>query len=142
MHQVMFVLLASCLIGAGPVSGDLKKVQGTWQPTAVESDGAKLEQEELAVMKVIIDGDKYTVTRNGETIDQGALKLQEDKSPKQFDDTSSMGEHKGQTMKGIYELKGDVWKVCLAMPGKPRPKDYSAGKGSGHVVYIMKRAAK
>jgi hypothetical protein len=43
---------------------------------------------------------------------------------------------------GIYELEGNTWKVCYAMPGKERPKDFSAKEGSGQTLAVWEREKK
>ncbi len=141
MPVSMTMVLSVCL-AAAPLKGDLAKVQGVWRLMSVEASGVSMDKEDLQMLEVIVRGDKCTVMRNGETTDSRTLRLDENHKPKHFEYTYPMGEHKGQTLHGIYELSGDTWKVCLAMPGKPRPKEFKAGPGSDDTLYIMKRNAK
>jgi hypothetical protein len=46
---------------------------------------------------------------------------------------------KGKAIRGIYAVRGDALRVCLARPGKPRPKAFESAEGSGHVLYTYKR---
>ena len=45
----------------------------------------------------------------------------------------------GKEIKGIYEMDGDTLKSCVAPAGKERPKEFSAGKGTGHTLRVFKR---
>jgi hypothetical protein len=40
---------------------------------------------------------------------------------------------------GIYEFKGDQLVVCLAAPGKPRPKNFGTGKNGGRILMTFER---
>ena len=40
--------------------------------------------------------------------------------------------------KGIFELTDDQLRYCVAAPGKPRPTEFSAPKGSGHTLVTLK----
>src|SRR5262249_18086035 len=47
--------------------------------------------------------------------------------------------------RGIYSLEGDVLKICYVSPNtpepekKPRPSEFAAGKGSGHVLLVFRQ---
>jgi len=47
-----------------------------------------------------------------------------------------------KTFLGIYEVKKDSRKVCLAEQGKERPTEFSAKPGSGHTLAVFKRVKK
>ena len=49
------------------------------------------------------------------------------------------GPGKGKTMLGIYELTGDTYKVCFALPGGERPKEFASKPGSKTMLIVMKR---
>ena len=74
------------------------------------------------------------------TIQAGTHKFDPDKKPPQVDAVVTEGEDKGNTMLGIYELKGDTMKVCFDPTGKERPTSFTPNEGQfGGVV---KRAKK
>ena len=50
------------------------------------------------------------------------------------------GPHAGETLKGIYVLTGDTYKVCFGAPGKTRPTEFSTKAGGGQRLLVMKRA--
>ena len=50
-----------------------------------------------------------------------------------------MGEFKGKTMTGIYEIKGDTMRVCFAGGGKDRPTEFRTKEGSMEMLVTYKR---
>jgi uncharacterized protein (TIGR03067 family) len=104
----------------------LKKLQGTWQFVSQEMDGKPRPKEELAKQTITFTGDKWTVRRDGEVVQAGTHKFDPAKKPAQVDAPVTEGEGKGDTMLGIYELKGDTLRVCFDPKGKKRPTDFAS----------------
>jgi len=88
-----------------------------------------------------IEGNKHTVKVGKQTY-KGTHKLDTTKSPKTIDITDTEGPFKGKTVKGIYELKGDEFRICYSLPGKDRPKSFTAKEGTGYHSHVWKRAKK
>jgi uncharacterized protein (TIGR03067 family) len=142
MRVRLLALLAICLlIAAEPKDDkgakDLKSLEGTWKLVAAEREGEKAPEDMLKNSSLTIKGGKYEA-KLGDDTHEGKLKLDPTKKPKTLDATESSD----QTLLGIYELKGDEFKVCLAEPGKDRPKEFSAAQGSGQMILVWKRASK
>jgi uncharacterized protein (TIGR03067 family) len=70
---------------------------------------------------------------------RGTFKLDLSKKPKEIDVVFTEGPEKGKTSLGIYELEGDVYKVCIGLTGKKRPTEFISKPGSGHVLEVLKR---
>ena len=73
------------------------------------------------------------------------IKLDSTKNPKWIDMTLKV-QGMSMTALGIYELKDDSWKFCLAMSDKgdkpaTRPTDFTAERGSGRYLAVMKRTS-
>jgi uncharacterized protein (TIGR03067 family) len=121
------------------VRKELAKFEGTWRFVSVEVEGAKLPEEQVKKSgKMVIRGNQFAVPAGGATY-RGTFKVDVSSKPKRIDATFTDGPDKGKTFLGIYELEGDTYKVCLGMPGKPRPKAFVAKAGSGHVLEVLKR---
>jgi uncharacterized protein (TIGR03067 family) len=146
------VLWAAALIvaaGAGLAADDAKeaavrkelpKFEGAWRVTSLEVDGTKLPEDQVKQMaaRLVIHGDQFTF-HEGANPTKGTFKVDPTTKPKQIDITFSDGPQKGQTIKGIYELEGDTYTVCIDIAGKGRPTALAAKAGSGHGLEVLKR---
>jgi uncharacterized protein (TIGR03067 family) len=141
-RYVVLALVVGFLIGADDPKKDKGKkgataLEGTWVVVSVTKDGK--EDDKAEGDKLVVKGKTMTaLTKEGKRRGAGTFTA----APKQhtIDFTYTEGPDKDKTQKGIYSLKGDELKVCMADPGKDRPKDLTAGKGSGNVLIVFKRA--
>ena len=127
---------AGLLWGGGQEAGDkeLKKLQGTWKFTAQVMDGKERPADELKDLKITFAGDKFTVREGDKVVQAGTHKFNVAKKPIQVDAQITEGEGKGSTMLGIYEMKGDMVKVCFDPQGKERPTSFTAKEGQFSAV--------
>ncbi|HUK31075.1 MAG TPA: TIGR03067 domain-containing protein [Candidatus Acidoferrum sp.] len=121
------------------MKGDLKKLQGVWNITALETDGSTLPETMFSGAQIAIQGDQFESLGMG-AVYRGKVVLDEAKKPKHFDIVITEGHAKGMTNYGIYEIKGNTWKLCLDMTGKDRPKTFATKHGSGFALETLKRA--
>lgn len=118
------------------MTGDLKKLQGTWTVVELEADGAKMP---YAGSKIVLSGQKFTTIAMGNDF-KGTVEFDASKKPKTFDLLFTAGPHQGKKALGIYELDGDTWRICLAFAGiKTRPKAFATTPGSGFALETLKR---
>jgi uncharacterized protein (TIGR03067 family) len=129
-------LSAAGLAFAGDAS-DQKKFQGAWQRVSIIDDGKMVEGAEKG--SVVFSGSEYTL-KDGDTVkSKGTYKLDESKSPKEFDVMPGAGPYKGKTLKGIYKFDGDQLIYCIAGPDLDRPKEFASPAGSKLRLYTNKR---
>jgi uncharacterized protein (TIGR03067 family) len=142
--------IALCLtFAAGPLFAedesekDLKKMAGDWVVVSMLLNGKKQPEATMKAIRLTIAGDKYN-TVVGEEKDEGTLKIDATKSPREMDITSNVGPNKGMVIPCIYELKGNELHVSYAFNGTPRATDFKPGEdGKGVVMLITyKRAPK
>lgn len=131
------------LIGSNAIAADApndkKGFQGTWILIAGEAEGKPLTKKELKDGTLEIKGDNYTVTLADKKTVKGTQKLDPTKQPKTIDITDASGPNKGKTFLGIYELKGDKFRVVFAAAGKPRPTKFATAADSGQWMHVWKR---
>jgi uncharacterized protein (TIGR03067 family) len=137
----LLVALALAQTFSGVAWGDDAKddtLDGTWLPEKAELAGQPFPDEVRKTIKLVINGDKYTVTV-GQAVDKGTVKRMPKATPKEMDITGTDGPNKGKTFLAIYERKGDTLRVCYDLSGKERPKEFKTAAGSQLFLVEYKR---
>src|SRR5690242_684317 len=93
---VIALALSSSLAARSGEARQGETLEGTWLPAAAELAGQMLPDEVRKSIKLVVRGDRYTVTA-GEQVDQGKLKLNAGAKPKEVDITGTEGPNKGKT---------------------------------------------
>ena len=143
MKTIPCICLATILFTAAAWGRDAdderKLLRGTWLPSAAELGEKPFDEATLKTMKLVLEGDKYTVTV-GKGIDKGTTKIDPAAKPKTMDITGTDGPNKGKTFLAIYELDGDTLRVCYDLTGKGRPTKFMTQKGERLFLATYKRA--
>lgn len=114
----------------------LDNLQGTWTVATLEVDGQQMAAPPGAC--IVIAGDRFQSLGMG-SVYEGTVELNTRKKPKHFDLLFTKGPEKGNRSLGIYELKGDDWKLCLTVTGSTRPTKFATSPGSGHAFETLRR---
>jgi uncharacterized protein (TIGR03067 family) len=135
---VLVALAVGFLVGAVAPNKDKGKkgataLEGTWVVVSYTENGK--ERDGAKGGKIVFKGKDVTINTPVAPERQGTFKI--DLKEKKIDTTFSDQE---VTFRGIYALKGDDLKICMARPEKDRPKDFTAKKGSGRSLIVLKRA--
>jgi uncharacterized protein (TIGR03067 family) len=140
MKKIFAILFMACILVAADTAKVDEKLNGSYVGGGGETNGKPFNKEDLKDFKLVIKGSQYTLNSGaGESV-QGIQTVDITKSPKTIDATDGSGRNKGKTILGIYEIKGDEFKVSFSMPGKPRPTKFTTEKDeSGQWVHIWKR---
>jgi uncharacterized protein (TIGR03067 family) len=120
---------------------EAKNWSGTYRVMRLEWDGVKAEKEDLKKMKVVLKGNAGEFHAYGEVV-RSRFTFSPRKSPREIDAVYLNGPLKGQAIKGIYKLEAGRLTVCYAGPGKPRPRVFATGPGSGFTLYVLQQAPK
>jgi uncharacterized protein (TIGR03067 family) len=138
MRRIALLLFAAVFLagaiglGQEPVGKD--KMLGTWKVVSFKTpDGEVLNPDALKAARIIIKADKM-VWNLGKGSQEIKYKVDPKKSPKTIDlvfnavkkDGKVVDE--GKASPGIYELKGDVLKLCWDANGKSRPVEFATGE--------------
>ena len=107
----------------------MRELQGTWYVTSPPAGDAR----------VVIKGNRFESLGMG-AVYQGTFKVDTSVKPMTIDMTFTAGPEKGNVNYGIFELKGDTWRLCLNTLGKARPKRFTA-TGSGDALQTLSRSA-
>lgn len=117
---------------------DLDRLQGSWRVKTLIVDGAALSAGMIGVARVVIDGDHFQSLGMGAAF-EGLMRVDVSRRPKSFSIKFTRGPEKGNVNHGIYELRGDRWKLCIATKGGPAPHDFVSEPGSGFAIEILER---
>src|SRR5262245_54273652 len=117
---------------------ELEKLQGTWSLESYEEDGEATPKDKLKSRKIFFGADQFIVKHGNRLAQIGKHKL-DPSNGRYIDATIIAGQHKGQTLPGIYDLKGDTFRVCFETQGGERPKEFKSEAKSGRVLAVYKR---
>jgi uncharacterized protein (TIGR03067 family) len=135
--------------GADDEADDLKALQGTWVVTDATNDGEPIPDEFRETMTLIFDKEKLRfegplAAEAGQKPEfpEFRFKIDTKASPRAIDMTALNGPQKDQLVPALYEIKGDVLKLCG--PSRPdkdskRPTSITAEKGSEQILFVLKR---
>ena len=117
--------------------GELAKIQGKWT--------AMVGPEKNIPLTAVFTGKdvKIMMTIQEQEVEiKGKVKLDEAKSPKQWDWTEFEGPQ-GQQVEdnlSIYKLDGDKLTICSGGPGNDRPTEFKEGDGGPPNLVVFTRA--
>ena len=135
--------------GDAAVKRELKNIAGKWTEISRVRDGQNLPADQLGTM---------TQDENGNTEQRAggrfgltySVKIDPTSTPKTIDyivpggamrgaRPSTIAGAAGETRRGIYELNGDTLRICLARPGKERPKQFVSPSGEDLILSTYQR---
>lgn len=100
-------------------------LEGAWTVTSLEIDG---KQMPVGTARIVLKGDRFVTSGMGAAY-EGTIAIDGKKKPKALDMTFHTGPEKGNKNLGIFEVRGDTWRLCLDMTGKSRPKEFASKPG-------------
>jgi len=127
------VLLCCYELHAGDnKTDDLSKMQGKWKAVETIDSGKPVGRE--VETNFTITQKKMQIAEGKEAVLEFTLSLDASKKPKQIDMTL-----KGFTMLGIYELQGDMLRICIGPSEKERPLEFVSKVGDNRRLVTLKR---
>ena len=121
---------------------ELDKIQGTWTMAEMKYNGKDLTNDNKSKFKLIFKGDTATVEGTDELKKEYAkvrFTLDPAANPRLVDMKIISGNQKDAVIEGIYELKGNEFRICANVFGNQRPAEFAAPEGSSSVVIVLKK---
>jgi len=128
----------------------LANLAGEWEVVEFDRSGVKTSLQAMQEISVTVQKDKLTLVEiKGARADSGPLNVREvsaDEYTLQIDPAKAgeeinfayaSGDNVGQTRYSIYNIDGNKLKLCMAVPGEPRPTAFTTGKGV--TVLVLER---
>ena len=100
-------------------------LNGTWLPLHAELGGAPLPDDVIAAITLIVRDGTYHVQD-----DRGRLRLDGGLRPARMDLVGQEGPNQGRTIRAIYELTGDVLRICYELGAPERPLELGSEPGT------------
>jgi uncharacterized protein (TIGR03067 family) len=117
---------------------DQEQLQGAWKFLTVENEGTRMAAEHIRNITLSVAGDKLSL-KQGQVTSPAVFKLDLAARPKRIDLTFTDGPDKGKKYQGIYEMDGDICRICLALADKGRPTEFVSKPESGHTLEVLER---
>lgn len=117
----------------------IEKMAGEWVPTLLVREGEPMDDQWLAFGSRVGVGDEVKVVFGGQTMVHAKVRVDENASPVAIDYLGLSGASKGKVSLGILDWLGDDLRVVMAAPGKPRPAEFTAEKGSGRTMSCWRK---
>jgi uncharacterized protein (TIGR03067 family) len=114
-------------------------LQGTWYVSALEVDGQKMPEAMLGAAQIVINGSRFTSTGMG-SVYEGRIELDTSKKPRHLTMHFDGGPEKGNKNLGIYEMKNETLRICLATRGNERPSRFATKAGTGFALETLTKA--
>ncbi|WP_406697063.1 TIGR03067 domain-containing protein [Singulisphaera sp. Ch08] len=137
----LMTLAVGFLLGADDDESarELTALQGSWSLVSLDVNGESLSDQPEAP-SLLVSNALYVTVRDGRRTSYG-FRLEPSTDPKAIELTLENGPDKGQILKGIYKLEGDLFTVCHGLtPQDDRPVEFSTGAESGHTLIVWRRA--
>jgi len=123
---------------ARAVEAELKRFEGTWRYESTVVGGRRLADEGFKDTRLILKGGTFELIDSTGT-HRGSFAVNPASTPRTIDVTFTDGPQAGKVARGIYELGGDTYTVCVGLAGRDRPKELTSEPDSGHVLQVLKR---
>src|SRR6516164_10449850 len=143
MHVLVSLVLTGGILaghtkGADDAKADQNKLDGTWLVVEAELGGQKLPADSVKTTKLVMQKGNYTVTVGGAT-DEGTVEVDASKKPKTMDIKGTKGPNQGKNIPAIYELDGNMLKICYGLGGEKRPTEFKTGTNPKLYLVTYKR---
>ena len=116
------------------------ELEGEWPMVSGVMNGQPMDQSLVKWVKRETRGNQTTVLAGPQVMLKAEFTIDSSQSPKAIDYLNLAGANKGKTQLGIYDLLGDLLRVCMAAPGDPRPAEFASVRGDGRAFTVWKRA--
>jgi uncharacterized protein (TIGR03067 family) len=137
MTRLVLVPVALLVVSGLAMSQDdpkkvVESLQGEWKIASFNKGGELVPQNELAGSKIVVAGEKMTITFNKKD-EPAAFKVAPKADPPAIDIIPAKNE-KNMVVKGIYKLEKDKLTICFGPDGADRPAEFKASKKASVMV--------
>jgi uncharacterized protein (TIGR03067 family) len=121
------------------VKRELQLLEGSWDQVSAEYGKKKITFPEGKQLRLTIRGDRFSRAAGGQVLSEGTIQVDPGNTPKAIDLVEARKPGASRSGPGIYEVKGDELRLCVAVPGRPRPTVSTADEGSRQAIITFRR---
>jgi uncharacterized protein (TIGR03067 family) len=138
------IVLGASLAWAGQpdeeaVRREHRRLEGTWSIVSAEVAGTAIPAREFRDLKFAFKDCKFTARRGDEEAQEGTYGINPSKSPREMDISRSNGPARGQKQLAIYQLTGNLLKICSCESGTERPTSFDTRDHPGWTMMTLRR---
>ncbi len=113
-----------------PLKDDIERLQGAWVLVGVERE-QPITPDKMLNNQVLITGDEYKrFTLEDPPVLVRTFRLMPETQPRSIDLIAKNPGGQDFVFKGIYEINGNTFRLCFALYGHDRPKEFRIGANS------------
>lgn len=120
------------------VEEEVGRFEGTWKYDSMIVEGRRSAEEHFESARLILEGDRFEMTDSW-TTPRGTFTADPTITPRTIEVKFTEGPEAGKMSKGVYELEGDTYTVCIGLAGRERPKGFACEPDSGHALQVLRR---
>lgn len=117
------------------------RLQGSWKMISLGRDGAFDKPDDVSGAEIVfrIEGENYSVSAGGNSVEEGTLLVDEKQSPPHLDQKVSSGPDAGKSHLGIVRFTDDRLEHCQGGIDQPRPSGFESENAAGASLAIFER---
>jgi uncharacterized protein (TIGR03067 family) len=115
---------------------EMEKWQGRWRLVSTETGGQRVADD--PGWGLVVRGDQVESYFLGKLTGVTTVRVDPSRSPPGVEMTVLSGDRETRSY-GIYELRGDTLRYCLAGPGDPPPTRFETAPGTGYQLFTWRR---
>lgn len=112
-------------------SGAKTDLEGEWEMVAGVFNGVAMKQDMVKWVRRVTRGNITTVVAGPQVMLKADFILDQSKEPHTIDYNNLEGPNTGKPQSGIFDLRGDTLRICMAAPAGKRPDVFSSKSGDG-----------
>jgi uncharacterized protein (TIGR03067 family) len=116
-----------------------QRLEGTWSVVSAETGGTAIPPREFRDLKLTFKDGKFTARRGDEEPQEGTYTIDPGKTPREMDVTRGDGAGRGQKQVAIYQLAGNLLKICSCEAGAERPTSFDTRDRPGWTMMTLRR---
>jgi len=120
-------------------SAPATELEGQWAMVSGVFDGAAMDASMVKWCTRVTRGDITTVMAGPQVMVKARFTLDASAAPRAIDYVNLAGKTKGKSQAGVFDVDGATLRICIAEPGKPRPRDFASKPGDGRALTTWHR---